>query len=103
MTQNDNTVAYPGRDVRRHHPVLGDRDEQDVEEVALVVRRLPAREEQVEVLGEAEPSHQVARQVPAANLHPVGVGLGDPADGGSGAPDLHATIFARRPRATGGC
>ena len=68
-----------------------------------VVGRLPAGEEQVEVLGEAEPSHQVARQVPAANLHPVGVGLRDPADGGSGGPDLHAPIFARRPRATVGC
>ena len=86
--------GHPSRDVRRHHPVLGDRDQQDVEEEALVVRRLAAGEEQVEVLGQAEPPHQVARQVATANLHPVGVGLGDSADGRSGGPDLHAPILA---------
>ena len=85
---------HPGRDVRRHHPVLGDRDEQDVEEEPLLVRRLAAREEQVEVLGEAEPAHQVAGQVAAANLDPVRVGLGDPADGRSRRADLHGPIFA---------
>ena len=44
---------HPRGDVRRHHPVLGDRDEQQVEEVALVLGRLVAGEQQVEVLGEA--------------------------------------------------
>ncbi len=34
---------HPRGDVRRHHPVLGDRDEQEVEEEALVVGRLVAR------------------------------------------------------------
>ena len=38
---------HPGGDVRRHHPVLGDRDQQDVEEVPLLLGRLLAREEQV--------------------------------------------------------
>ena len=41
---------HPRRDVGRHHPVLGDRDEQQVEEEALVVGRLAAGEQQVEVL-----------------------------------------------------
>ena len=51
---------HPRRDVRRHHPVLGDRDQQQVEEEALVVGGLVAGQQQVEVLGEREPSHQVA-------------------------------------------
>ena len=34
---------HPGGDVGRHHPVLGDRDEQQVEEVALLLGRLAAR------------------------------------------------------------
>ena len=44
---------HPGGDVGRHHPVLGDRDEQEVEEEALLLGRLLAGEQQVEVLGEA--------------------------------------------------
>ena len=44
---------HPRGDVRRHQPVLGDRDEQQVEEEALVLGRLVAGEQQVEVLGEA--------------------------------------------------
>ena len=51
---------HPRGDVRRHQPVLGDRDEQQVEEEALVLGRLLAGEQQVEVLGEAEPAHEVA-------------------------------------------
>ena len=43
------------RDVGGHHPVLGDRHEQEVEEVALVVVRLATADEQVEVVGEASP------------------------------------------------
>ena len=43
---------HPGGHVRRHHPVLGERDEHEVEEEALLFRRLPPGEEQVEVLGE---------------------------------------------------
>ena len=45
--------GHPGRDVRGHHPVLGDGDQEQVEEVALLVGRLLAREQEVEVLGEA--------------------------------------------------
>ncbi len=76
---------HPGRDVRRHQPVLGDRDEQQVEEVALLLGRLLAGQEQVEVLGEAQPAHEVAGKIAAANLDPVGVRLAD--------PRLHARIF----------
>ena len=45
------------------------------------VGRLLPGQQQVEVLGEAEPAHQVAAQVAAAHLDPVGVGLADVADG----------------------
>ena len=44
---------HPGGDVRGHHPVLGNRDEQQVEEEPLVVGRLAAGQQQVEVLAEA--------------------------------------------------
>ena len=67
-------------DVRGHHPVLRDRHQQQVEEVALVGTRLPPREQQVEVLREAQPAHQVAAEVAATHLHPVRIGLADVAD-----------------------
>ena len=71
-------------DVGGHHPVLGDRDEQQVEEEALVLGRLAAGEQQVEVLGEAQPAHQVAGEVAPPHLDPVGIGLADVADRGPG-------------------
>ena len=77
-------------DVGGHHPVLGDRDQQQVEEEALVLGRLAAREQQVEVLREAQAAHQVAGEVAAADLDPVGIGLADMADGGPALTDLHA-------------
>ena len=64
---------HPRRDVRRHQPVLRDRDQQQVEEVALVLGRLVAGQQQVEVLGEADPAHQVAGEVAPADLDPVGI------------------------------
>jgi hypothetical protein len=72
---------HPRRDAGRHHPVLGNRDEQQVEEEPLVVGRLFAGQEEMEVLGEGQPAHDVAGQVASANLDAVGVGLGDPARG----------------------
>jgi hypothetical protein len=77
------------RDVRGHHPVLGDRDEQQVEEEALVVGRLAAGEQQVEVLREAQPAHQVAGEVAPAHLDAVGIGLADVTDRVPGLTDLH--------------
>ena len=41
---------HPRGDVRGHHPVLGDRDQQQIEEVALVLGRLAAGQQQMEVL-----------------------------------------------------
>src|SRR4051794_1791727 len=79
---------HPGGDVRGHHPVLGDRDEQEVEEVALLLGRLLAGEQQVEVLGEAQPAHEVAGEVAPADLHAVGVRLADVAQRRAGPPDL---------------
>ena len=76
------------RDVGRHHPVLGDRDQQQVEEEALVVGRLAAGEQQVEVLGEAQAAHQLAEVAPA-NLDSIGEGLADVADRRAGLTDLH--------------
>ena len=55
--------------------MLGDRDEQQVEEEALVVGRLAPGEQQVEVLREAHPAHQVAAEVSPPHLDPVGIGL----------------------------
>ena len=64
--------------------MLGDRDQQQVEEEALVVGGLLTGQQEVEVLGEAEPPHDVLGEVPPAHLDPVGVGLADAADRGSG-------------------
>ena len=84
--------------LRRHQPVLGDRDEQQVEEEALVVGRLAAGEQQVEVLGEAQPPHQIAGEVAAAHLDAVGLGTADSRDGFARLADLHAPIPTCSPR-----
>ena len=68
---------HPRRDVGRHQPVLGDADQEQVEEEALLLGRLVAGEQQVEVLGEAEPAHQVAAEVASPHLDPVRIGLAD--------------------------
>ena len=47
---------------------------------ALVLGRLLAGEQQVEVLGEAQAAHQVAGEVAPADLDPVGIRLADVAD-----------------------
>ena len=80
---------HPRRDVRRHHPVLGDRDEEEVEEVDLLLGRLLPGEQQVEVGGERNVAHQLARQVATPHLDPVGVRLTDVADGVARLTDLH--------------
>src|SRR5919201_1000130 len=47
----------PRRDVRGHQPVLGDRDEHEVKEKTLLLGRLAACEQEMEVLGEREAAH----------------------------------------------
>ena len=86
---------HPRGDVGGHHPVLRDRDEQHVEEVALLLGRFAPGQQQVEVLGEAEPAHQVAGEVAPAHLDPVGIGLAYVADGGAGLADLHGASLPR--------
>ena len=81
--------GHPRGDVGGHHPVLGDRDQEQIEEEALLRARLPPGEQQMEVLGEREPSHQVAREVPSAHLDPVGIGLAYVSDGAPG-PRRHS-------------
>ena len=71
---------HPRGDAGRHHAVLGDADEQQIEEEALVLGRLVAGEQQVEVLGEAQPAHQVAAEIASPHFDPVRIGLGDVAD-----------------------
>ena len=72
---------HPGGNVGGHHPVLGDRDQHQVEEVPLLLGGLAPGEEEVEVLGEAERPIRSPLQVAAPHLHAVGVGLRDVADG----------------------
>ena len=59
--------------------MLRDRDEQQVEEVTLLVGRLLAGEQEVEVLRERQPAHQVAGQIASPDLDPVRIRLGDTA------------------------
>src|SRR4051812_37282789 len=63
----------------------------------------------MEVLGEAERSHQLGAEVAAAHLDPVGVRLADATDGLAGLADLHGLDAKARvvracpePGATGG-
>ena len=64
--------------------MLGDGDEQQVEELALRRGRLVAGEQQVEVLRERQAAHQVAGEVAPAHLDAVGMRLADVADGLAG-------------------
>ena len=82
---------HPSRDVRRHHPVLGDRHEQRIEEEALLLRRLAAGQQKMEVLGEADVPDQLVRQIAAAYLDTIRISLADVGDRIVGATDLHAT------------
>ena len=77
---------HPRGHVRRHHPVLRDRHEQQVEKEALLLRRLVAGEQQVEELREAQAAHEVAGQVAPAHVDAVGVGLTDRGSSRSGRP-----------------
>src|SRR5581483_4173184 len=79
-----------GGDVARHQPVLRDRQQEGVEQVALLGRRLASGQEQVEVLGEREAPHEVAGEIASAHLDPVRVGTGDPRHRVAGRADLHA-------------
>ena len=74
--------------------MLGDGNQQKVEEEALVFGRLAAGKQKVEVVGEADPAHQIARQVAAAHLDAVRMRL---ANGRYGRPrfaDLHLCSLA---------
>ena len=75
--------------------MLGDGDQQQVEEVALVLGGPLAGEQEVEVLGEG---HRPIRscEIVATDLDPVGIGLADAADGGSGLTDRHGTAGAAK-------
>jgi len=77
--------------------VLGDGDEQQVEEVALVVGRFSTGDQKVEVLREGEATHEVAREITAAHLHAVGIGLADVGDRLARLPDLHAASCPHAP------
>ena len=83
-------VGHPRGLVGRHQPVLGDGDEQEVEEEALRLGRLAAGDQQVEVVGEAEPAHQVAAEVAAAHRDARRVGRADRRGRAAGLADLHA-------------
>ena len=54
-------VGHARGDRGRRQPVLGDGDEEQVEEEALLVARLFAGHQEEEELGEGLPPHQVAR------------------------------------------
>ena len=62
---------------------------------ALLARRLPAGQQQVEVLGEADAAHQVAGQVAPAHLDPVRIGLADVADAGLALPICMRSLPSR--------
>src|SRR5439155_2498197 len=68
-----------------------ERDEHEIEEEALLLGRLASGQQEVEVLSEAQPPHQVAGEVAPAHFDPVGIGLADVAHWFSRLTDLHAS------------
>ena len=81
---------------RRHEAVLGDRDQQKVQEESLFLGRFSAGQEQIEIAGEGKTAHQVASQVAAANLDAVRVSLAYMRDCRARFPDLHSVPSDRR-------
>ena len=80
---------HPRRLDGRHHAVLGDGDQQKIEEEPLVLGRLAAGQEQMEIGGEAEATHEIAAQILAAHLDAVRPGGADSGDGLDGGLGMH--------------
>jgi hypothetical protein len=78
--------------------VLGDSHQQHVEEEPLILGGLAPTEQQVEVLGEAEPAHQITGEIAPAHLDPVRIGLADMAHG----PPAHAGTVSSAARFSSG-
>ena len=71
--------------------MLGNGDQQKVEEIALVFVGFAAREEQMKIIGETEASHQVAAKVAPVDLDAIRIGLADMALGSTCFTDLHSS------------
>jgi hypothetical protein len=69
--------------------VLRDRDQQQVEEETLVLRRLPAGNEEIEVFAETQPAHEIGGQVASAHLDAVCRRRGNGRHGRPGLADQH--------------
>ncbi len=70
--------------------MLGDGDQQEVEEVALFRRRIAAGHQEEEELGETLPAHQIADEVATANLDAIDLGMAERRFGRSGLSYQHA-------------
>ncbi len=75
--------------------MLGDRNQQGVKEEHLVLGRLLASEQQMEEVGEADVTDQLARQIAPADLDAIGMGLADVADRTLLVADLHGVDSIR--------
>ena len=80
---------HPRRLHRRHHAVLGDRDKQEVQKIALVLGRLMAGQQQMEIFGKTEPSHQVIAEIATAHFDAVRPGGANSGDRRAGFADMH--------------
>ena len=88
-------VGHARRLDRRRQPMLGDRDEAQIEKEALLLGRRAAGREEVEEFGESGPAHQIAGEVASAHADPIGRSGGDRSLRGSGLADQHARLLLR--------
>ncbi|GAA2864801.1 hypothetical protein GCM10010837_15030 [Aminobacter niigataensis] len=75
--------------------MFGDRNEQEVQEVALIFSRLAPGQEQIEIRSEAQPTHKIAAEIPASHFDCVCYRNTDFSSGCARFTDLHGLRFRR--------
>ena len=85
---------HTGRLRRRRQAVLGDRDQQRIEEEALLLAGVLPGDQEEKVVGEALAAHQVVAEVAAMHLDAGRIGRADAGNGLSGLADHHADALA---------
>jgi len=100
-------VGHARRLGGRRQPMLGKRNQAEIEKEALRLSRRPAGREQEGIFGEGQSAHEVVDEVASAHRHPVARRRGDRGPGGSRLADQHRALPAsqtpRFPPAANGC
>ena len=90
-------VGHARRLDRRRQPMLGERDQAQIEKEALLLGRRAAGREQKDIFGEGRAAHEVAGEIASAHRDPIARRRGDRGPGGSRLADQHGVPPGARP------